>query len=282
MSRSRRRKIRQDIERAARSRDPQGSIEALLRGLGQVGNVIRTIARLFGGRHSRLRELRNSMQESDFLEAVRQLEETGWEIDSRGNVLAPEQPPGPWDNKRLGGRRSRSTDDGPEISIDTRVRNPGDPFDSRWKGLSAWHMTPQSSNVYAFAYDYETGILYVRYKQDVRGQGKVNLPGPMYSYGGHRNQVPPRIFEAMIRASSKGKFVWDYLRVRGTIHGHRYPYTLVTPGSDDYVPRKATRKGLRTRQVSIVSGPRDNRKKRRFRSSLPPKFFGKPGRETPY
>lgn len=136
---------------------------------------------------------------------------------------------------------------------------------------------PESTNVYSFAYDPNTSTLYVTYKgvklnegvkttrgRIGRGQGKhqfkgergatlagrTNMPGATYAY----LDVPARVFTRMKHASSKGKFVWDELRVRGTIYGHKYRYqlvqgALVTQGSFHgiYVPRRATRKGFRVR-----------------------------------
>lgn len=142
-------------------------------------------------------------------------------------------------------------------------------------------LTPESSNVYSFSYHREqgqrTGTLYVTFKapklssdvktgkgrlggrDQLRGSlgstitGKSNARGPMYAY----YNVPPGVFTRMQQASSKGKFVWDKLRIRGTIYGHQYRYSLVqgaviTSGgaSGTYIPRKATKKGFRVRSVA--------------------------------
>lgn len=140
-------------------------------------------------------------------------------------------------------------------------------------------LTPQSSNVFSFSYQPQTSTLYVTYKANrlnpdsvrtVRGRGKhnqlagrsgstirgkTNSRGPMYAY----HAVPVQIFNRMRAAQSKGRFVWDNLRIRGTIYGHKYNYTLAqaqvvaTKGvSGVYVPRKATKKGFQTRSVATV------------------------------
>lgn len=147
--------------------------------------------------------------------------------------------------------------------------------------FSAEILTPQSSNVFAFSYDAQTSTLYVTYKapainphaihmaagpggRQLVGKlgktvvGKTNERGPMYAYF----DVPVRVYKRMVLAVSKGKFVWDELRVRGTVYGHKFRYRLVqgsvTPGVGGvYIPRRATRRGFRTRAaVNVGTGRR--------------------------
>lgn len=100
-----------------------------------------------------------------------------------------------------------------------------------------------------------------RSRHQLRGPGGVHAtgwarpfsPGARYAYYG----VPPDLFQEMKDSYSRGKFVWDRLRIRGTIHGHRYRYALVgaqvLPNAGGaYVPRKATAKGFRTRSLADV------------------------------
>lgn len=120
--------------------------------------------------------------------------------------------------------------------------------------------TPQSSNVYAFGFDNETHSLFVRFKDQPRKgetagghritgvfggggggggggvtRGRPHKPGALYLY----HNVPARLFLTFVEASSKGVWVWDNLRIRGTVSGHRYDYALAgVQGA--YVPRKAT------------------------------------------
>jgi len=150
-------------------------------------------------------------------------------------------------------------------------------------------LTPQSSNVFSFSYvrhaGQPLGTLYVTYNAPildakkitrgrvrhgggtsreqligsagayVGGSGKGGSRGPMYAY----LKVPPAIYTQMRNAHSKGSFVWDNLRVRGTIHGHRYQYVLVqgavVPGGGVggvYIPRRATAAGFKTRSVRDI------------------------------
>lgn len=137
--------------------------------------------------------------------------------------------------------------------------------------------TPESSNVFAFGYDEKSGILYVQYKADgapsytvrkrntcngkmYQMQHRMHIPGPLYAYGSRSRPIPPSIFNEMKRSISKGEFVWDRLRVCGSLWDHQYPYRLVTPtfipiGNGvfgAYTPRKASRQGFRVRTVAAV------------------------------
>lgn len=140
-------------------------------------------------------------------------------------------------------------------------------------------LTPQSSNVYAFRYERATSTLFVSFKapnftageganrfhkgrlsryQAIGGQheggARRNERGPTYAYF----DVPIRVFVRMKNAASKGRFVWDELRVRGTLWGHQYRYSLVkseaTVMADGqavpYIPRRATPAGFRTRSLA--------------------------------
>lgn len=95
--------------------------------------------------------------------------------------------------------------------------------------------SPESSNVYGFFYNLDTSTLYVRFKFYSPGTGKTDAPGSLYAY----SHVPPKVFLRMMDAPSKGTFVWDNLRIRGTVSGHKHDYRLVAVRGG-YVPRKAT------------------------------------------
>jgi len=98
----------------------------------------------------------------------------------------------------------------------------------------------RSSNVHSFGYDIESTYLYVRFLGTLQGtlgpDGPLRAgPGSLYRY---RN-VTPEEFLSLYAASSKGDWVWDNLRVRGTWSGHKKDYELVGV-EGGYVPRKAT------------------------------------------
>ena len=94
-----------------------------------------------------------------------------------------------------------------------------------------------SSNVHSIGMQIEqvgdrSGTLYVRY---LGGRGRHRAgPGSLYAY----YDVPVDLYRDFLIASSNGIFVWDNLRVRGTIAGHRYSYDLVGI-VNGYVPRQA-------------------------------------------
>jgi hypothetical protein len=153
------------------------------------------------------------------------------------------------------------------------------------------HRTPGSSNVWGFSFvpdsSRRAGTLYVTFlrsafhklhrpsgsKVQVHGTkgkthaGKLNQPGAQYAYF----SVPTTLYRRFLTANSAGRFVWDELRIRGTIYGHQYRYQLVAGVIDTetgglYVPRKATRKGFQKRALAV-----DGKGKRGFiTSSLEP------------
>lgn len=98
-----------------------------------------------------------------------------------------------------------------------------------------------SSNVHSIGFlwnDREpaNGRLLVRFWH--KESGKQKTPGATYVY----ERVHPNVFELFRDAASKGKWVWDRLRIRGTVSGHQYDYRLFSI-SNNYVPRQATRIG---------------------------------------
>ena len=102
----------------------------------------------------------------------------------------------------------------------------------------------KSSNVHSIGFVIQSptdreGDLFVRFL-GTAADGTRSGPGPVYQYKG----VPLDLFREFLVAASAGRFVWDHLRVRGTVSGHRFPYELVGIVGD-YVPRQA---GLRRGQ----------------------------------
>lgn len=119
--------------------------------------------------------------------------------------------------------------------------------------------TPESTNVYAFGFDNPTHSLFVRFRDN--RPGGSGAAGALYIY----HNVPARLFMTFIQASSKGNWVWDNLRIRGTLSGHRYDYALVgVQGA--YVPRKAT---LTPDGESFIQRSVFTDKGRQLSSSLP-------------
>jgi hypothetical protein len=142
--------------------------------------------------------------------------------------------------------------------------------------MTQMRLTPGSSNVYGYYFEFEartTGILYVTFLATGVG-GQRSGPGPTYAY----YTVPGRKYHEFARATetSAGNAVWDYLRVRGSMWQHQHNYRLIQP-QGDYVPRKATQAGFRTRNVPAIGiGRREYR-----RSTLPERLFPRNNRGTP-
>jgi hypothetical protein len=98
-----------------------------------------------------------------------------------------------------------------------------------------------SSNVHSIGFEINhhsprIGTLMVRFLQTQGASARgAKVAGPLYAY----YNVPTDVFRRFQRAASKGKFVWDNLRIRGTVSGHKFDYSLqgIARG---HVPRKAT------------------------------------------
>lgn len=77
------------------------------------------------------------------------------------------------------------------------------------------------------------GTLLIRFLAGGK-RGARTAAGALYEY----HDVPARVFQEFRKAASKGGFVWDNIRVRGTVSGHKYSYDLagIVGG---YVPRQA-------------------------------------------
>ncbi len=156
-----------------------------------------------------------------------------------------------------------------------------------WQAVVSKRKLVQSSNVHSFYYSPETprsGIVYVTFLNWSPGMkpGERSGPGQTYAY----YNVPlakAKAFESAT-AESAGRAVWDYFRVRGTVHGHQGPCTLVQ-AEGDYVSRKATAKGFAKRSLLPPGVSPSDRKKLPFTrpSTLPARKFmgGAPNRGEP-
>jgi hypothetical protein len=142
-------------------------------------------------------------------------------VAPRGRKRPPVRPATPPDRTevQLDGRTQRFPANHPLVTGDMVA--PG-------TSLGGGH---HSSSVHSFGYDLENRYLYVRFYADT----KSDAAGPLYRYF----DVAPAQFLSLLRAGSKGDWVWDHLRVRGSAAAHQKQYQLVgiTRG---YVPRKAT------------------------------------------
>lgn len=181
-------------------------------------------------------------------------------------------------------------DDEPDDEIEYLGR--GEQYDEEtWPQFLANMRQVSSSNVYAYGFVAETrsmGILYVTFlnwtPKDFGGDGSRSGPGATYAYYNFP-VMKFRAFQSMAE-SSAGSAVWDYCRVRHSVFEHQHTYQLVST-SGDYVPRKATAKGFKRRQVAAAGMGRRQAHSRQqlpeqamaFRKVLPNR--GSPNRGSP-
>lgn len=182
-------------------------------------------------------------------------------------------------------RRTKLDDEGYN---DVELTGRGASHDAEeWQAVETNRKLVESSNVHSFWYSPETpnkGIVYVTFLYWQPGMKADERSGPGQTYAYY--DVPLAKYKAFegATAESAGRAVWDYFRVRGTIHGHQGPYSLIQ-AEGEYVSRKATKKGFAKRSLLPPGvSPRDRKAFPLVRtSSLPARKFmnGAPNRGTP-
>lgn len=198
-----------DIESAVARYAKKNLFEKLLDKLGTVGSLVGALIRPRG------QPMASPAQELEAAKAL--LEEFGYTVKPPEKV---NEPPA----------------ERPEVRVTTQPQEPDELPEQ--KPLVEGMIPVSSSNVHSIGYEWHKdegmpGNLLVRF---LAGSGKQRSgPGPLYRY----RDVPRSVFRAFKEAASKGKFVWDELRVRGTVSGHQYEYELAGTGFDDYIPRQA-------------------------------------------
>ena len=260
------------VDKYALEEGMQRSLERLWQQLGPLGNILRTLStgramdwetayavaadlvRAFGGEVLTRRKTDDAYQRG--LEAaIEVITDAGFEVQPSAE---PEAPPPP-----------------PAVSPLQPKTAPGKTEEDERAEWSDWTVVgDKSSNVWSFRYHFPSSTLEVTYKAPIvqglrmrRGSsatepgargakivGKRDAPGAAYWY----SDVPVRVYRLLLSASSPGGAVWDHLRVRGTLYGHQYKYRLAsgslvtTQGGamGVYVPRRATRRGFRTRALA--------------------------------
>lgn len=275
----------------------KGLLSAAFGGAGKVKNVFKS---LLGTKQSNISDSDIATTADlirDYIENqsnARQMEDgakRAWR--EKGYIVRPDEDDAAIDNDRKQRRRDFSS---PYQESRRRALRRG--YEDESGRLSQKFYTPESSNVYSFQYDYGISTLYVCYKAPainpnavspyysdggiptVAGtlgstvMGKTNSAGSVYAY----YDVPIGIFKRLKDASSAGTSVWDNLRVRGSVYGTQYRYSLVAGAVIDgpdgnpavYVHRRATKQGYRSRNV-VEPG---TGKRRYVGSSLPQDLRG--------
>lgn len=139
-----------------------------------------------------------------------------------------------------------------EVQLFGRDRGFSDDMEAVMQGMRR----VSSSNVFGYFFELErpgSGLLYVTFLGQTVSGARTSSAGATYVYF----DVPTSKFDEFQRASesSAGGAVWDYLRVRGSSWEHQHRYRLVQTAGD-YIPRKATRGGFKTRQLAQPGQPK--------------------------
>ncbi len=110
----------------------------------------------------------------------------------------------------------------------------------------------KSSNVDEIRYNPEQSQLTITFKN-----------GNTYQY----ENVSIREAEVFARAASPGGWVWDALRVRGSVFGYRKAYTLLSVASSGKMPQWF--RSAKARRAHGAVGPEGTRSKKQFRFLAP-------------
>lgn len=212
-----------DIEQGMMRYARQTAIDVLMKKLGSFGQLISALLRPGG------KPLANPQKELDAAQEL--LESFGYSVTSPERVKETQTRP----EVRTGQPPKRPTGDDTTVGSSQEEQ----PLQQTPGGPLVEGMIPvTSSNVHSIGYEWSEnermpGNLLVRF---LGGTGKVRSgPGSLYRY----KDVPRSVFVAFKLAASKGKFVWNELRVRGTVSGHQYDYDLAGTAADGYIPRQA-------------------------------------------
>lgn len=279
-----------EVAKLAAGGTSSGFMRELLKDLGPAGKALQAIV---GAQDL----AKASVSKSAIDEAIALLQGAGFEV-RMPKAPAPDQPATARPPKTGKPAKPNTAAPGDSEEPAGEVQGPQQAVGVFPGGLYVPMEQVQSSNVYAIGYSEATLTMRVQYlgtalsmagisgsghagKGRVRGKrgktvtGQRSGAGPTYDYHG----VPPRVFERVRSAGSKGKAIWDQLRIRGTAYGHKFDYELVAASVADvldpggrkvarvtYVPRKAAAKGVfhgRTMRQGVGSSARE------FRSLLP-------------
>jgi len=226
-------------------------LNGFLDALGPAGNLVRAIIKPGKGRNKGLAgELQRATQ---FLEAhghvvippkgsptvgrvgrgINGL--VNW-LESQGQRLEPEQEPKAKKESKFPFGISETTRKGtPRRYVDLPGPGKSTRLPANHPAVTGDFVKVDSSNVHSWAYDADNAYLYVRFLAAAAHGEPRTAPGPLYRY----RDIGPEMAKALHDAPSKGSWIWDELRVRGTIAGYQKPYALVGV-MGGYVPRQAT------------------------------------------
>lgn len=284
-----------DVQKYAKGSDQRRLLDEILGSLGPLGDLFQALLRPRGRSQESISLRRELAAAKGLLQAFGSevIAPPGKRTGFTGKAKAAQElleslgftvtPPPAAKTKRPKPRRTRAGT--PRKTVDIQIGSRKRRY--RWDDpiLSGEMITVASSNVHSigFLFNHEEatkGTLKVRFLQQSRGR-TTKGPGPLYHY----YDVHPDVFGEFRKAASKGEFVWDRLRIRGTVSGHRFHYDLkgITGG---HVPRKATRFEENEYFVGRRLKARSTRtyRTRTFESELPDRLvrrLGEPNRGKP-
>lgn len=129
----------------------------------------------------------------------------------------------------------------------------------------------QSSNVEWVQYDKQYSSLYICYRTGHQTDGRT------YRYWTVNEALARSAFES----ASKGRFVWDNLRIRGTLLGHRLNYALVNAGNALPKWARGVNKILEHEEQVAAESGMDEMNKSLGMETMPTTFGGGPQLERP-
>ncbi len=122
--------------------------------------------------------------------------------------------------------------------------------DQDWSALRSSEVrVVRSSNVYSYAFELEnreSGTLFVTFLDWSPGMKSEDRSGPGATYAYYDFPLSKFNQFSEMAATTAGGAVWEYCRVHHTMHEHQHAYRLIQVAGD-YVPRKVTARGFKSR-----------------------------------
>ena len=210
-------------------------------GLRPVGNAFNLASKLFdylpSSKRNEVKRIQDRLgkikSERVGGELTRGIARTKRKLDERQRVREQENL-----NRRLEGIQREAEENAHVRQVNKRLKNVRKEREAleRQRGNPAlrfmegdWVTDFKSSCVKAFRYDVGPGILFIKFKERDGSEShyRYGIPG--------NNNITGEMAMSLFRAASKGTWVWDNLRIRGTKVGHRVPYYMISSGN---APRK--------------------------------------------
>lgn len=235
-------------------------------GVGAALSRLGAFGRIIGG------VLRGAKSAADFSAAKKQLELANQLIDQIADDQPGKPPQPPSGGREIKPPDRRKIPPPPQVQVPEVDPNAGLPPNTSYSGtrhvivrVGGWSrrfrrddpvitgrmMDVRSSNVHSIGYEFNfnapaKSLLLVRYLQKGKTKGTKGqtVPGPLYAY----DDCSIDLFRALVRAGSKGKWVWDELRIRGSRTAHRKRYKLRSI-AQGYIPRRA---GIKTGREAYI------------------------------